>query len=147
MTESEQTPDVRDLDPEQTEDSSTEDSSTEDSSTEDSSTEDTFSREYVEALRGEAKGYRLKVREAEESAAAARRELFAARVRLDGRLADPDLAAYSPELDDADALSAEIGRMIAANPRMSARYGVSDTGAGRSSSTPTDLIAAIRGTG
>jgi len=93
--------------------------------------DDTFSREYVEQLRGEAAEHRTKARDAEARTEAVSRELFAAKVAATGRLADPTDLPYSAEaLTDSDVMNKQIDDLLAAKPHFGNRTPTGNVGVG-----------------
>lgn len=104
---------------------------------------ETFDREYVQALRDEAAGYRQKARGVEEL----RTRLHAELVRGTGRLADPTDLAFDPaHLDDADALAAALDDLLARKPHLASRRPVGDVGQGAASSDePFSLLGLLAG--
>ena len=112
-----------------------------------------FPAEYVRELRAEAAERRTRALDAEAARVDAEAraddyaaELWAARVALDGRLADPAALPYTPgdSLDPAD-IAERIGAAIEANPRLSARAVSGDIGQGRRSPAGVNLIDIMRG--
>lgn len=105
--------------------------------------EDTFSRSYVEKLRQEAAGYRVRAQRTTEL----EQRLHAALVAATGRLADPSDLEFDPaHLDDEDALSAALGELLARKPHLASRRPRGDVGQGvtSASSGTVDLAALLR---
>lgn len=103
---------------------------------------DMFPRRVVEKLRSEAAAARVKAKEADSL----RRELFHARVQVDGRLIDPADLPYSEELlADGDALTGAIDELLARKPYLAKRP-IGDIGAGArgDAATPANLVTLIR---
>lgn len=103
--------------------------------------EDTFSRSYVEKLRQEAAGYRVRAQRTAELEERLHRALVAAT----GRLADPtDLDFDAAHLDDEDALNAALDDLLTRKPHLAPRRPRGDVGQGVSSaSTATVNLAEI----
>ncbi|AQX72320.1 hypothetical protein BA700_01885 [Corynebacterium stationis] len=105
----------------------------------------TFDRAYVEKLRKESAKYRDKAKRTEELEQRLHRSLVA----QDGRLADPDDLEFNPEhLDDADALSEAITRLVASKPGLKAQQLSGDVGAGhreQPKAPTTDLLSIMKG--
>lgn len=106
---------------------------------------DTFDRSYVEKLRKESAKYRDKAKRAEELEKRLHRSLVA----QDGRLADPDDLEFNPDhLDDADALSDAIAKLVASKPGLKAQQLSGDVGAGhreQPKAPTTDLLSIMKG--
>ena len=105
---------------------------------------DTFPRDYVEKLRKEAATYRERAKRSDELA----RELFAARVQLTGRLADPsDLAYDEALLSDSVALTGAIDELLARKPHLASRrpHGSIGQGVGGGNSGDVNLADLLRG--
>lgn len=103
---------------------------------------DMFPRRVVEKLRSEAAAARVKAKEAD----ALRKELFQARVMVDGRLIDPADLPYSDELlNDGDALTGAIDELLARKPYLAKRPS-GDIGAGArgDAATSSNLVTLIR---
>ena len=80
--------------------------------------EDTFSRSYVEKLRQEAAGYRVRAQRTTELEHRLHRALVAAT----GRLTDPEDLEFSPDhLDDEQALTAALDDLLARKPHLASR--------------------------
>lgn len=106
-------------------------------------TEDTFSRSYVEKLRQEAAGYRVRAQRTTELEQRLHRALVAAT----GRLTDPSDLEFDPaHLDDEDALSAALDELLARKPHLASRRPRGDVGQGvtSASSGTVDLAALLR---
>lgn len=104
---------------------------------------DTFSRAYVEKLRQESAGYRVRAQRAAELEHRLHRALVAAT----GRLADPtDLEFDVAHLDDEDALNAALNDLLARKPHLASRRPRGDVGQGATSASPAtvDLAALLR---
>lgn len=103
---------------------------------------DMFPRRVVEKLRSEAAAARVKAKESD----ALRKELFQARVQVDGRLIDPADLPYSDELlADGDALTGAIDELLARKPYLAKRPS-GDIGAGvrGDAATTANLVTLIR---
>ena len=88
---------------------------------------ETFPRDYVEKLRKESAGYRVR---AQQSDALATR-LHTALVAATGRLADPtDLAFDEAHLDDEEALTTAIDDLLGRKPHLASRRPSGDVGQG-----------------
>lgn len=106
-------------------------------------TEDTFSRSYVEKLRQEAAGYRVRAQRTTEL----EQRLHAALVAATGRLTDPSDLEFDPvHLDDEDALSAALDELLTRKPHLASRRPRGDVGQGvtSASSGTVDLAALLR---
>jgi hypothetical protein len=89
---------------------------------------DTFDRDYVQSLRDEAAGYRVKAAKHDETKARLHIEL----VRATGRVQDPFDVAYNEEhLTDPDKLNADIDALLQAKPHYAARRPVPGTSVGQ----------------
>lgn len=76
----------------------------------------------VSKLRSEAASWRKKFRDAETEIDTLRRELFTAKVRETGRLADAsDMEFDAAALDDKDALDTAINELLESKPHLKAR--------------------------
>lgn len=76
----------------------------------------------VGKLRREAAAWRTKYRAAEAEVDTLRREVFQARVKETGRLADASDMEFNAELlDDKDALNTAIDELLSAKPHLKAR--------------------------
>lgn len=92
---------------------------------------ETFPREYVEKLRGEAKGHRQRAEAAEKRNDELSRALWTTRVQATGKLADVSDLEYNADLlDDADALGAAIDDLVTRKPHLAARKISGAVGAG-----------------
>lgn len=102
---------------------------------------DTFSREYVQELRGESAGYRTQLRAVQE-------RLHGELVRATGLLADPaDLEFDAAHLEDPEALTAAIEALVAAKPHLKARRFAPDAaaqGTQGKASAGVDLLGMLR---
>ncbi len=93
---------------------------------------ETFDREYVQKLRDEAAGHRVKAKRADALAAA----LVTAQAALTGKLADPTDLPFSGELLDDDGLvdeakvRAAVDDLLARKPHLAARRPTGDVGQG-----------------
>ena len=103
----------------------------------------TFSREYVEELRGEAAKYRTRAKHTEE----VERRLHAALVRLDGRLHDASDLDFDPKRLEGDGVEAAITALLEAKPHLAKRAPSGDVGAGVRGEVDAapDLISIMRG--
>ena len=103
----------------------------------------TFSREYVEELRGEAAKYRTRAKHAEE----VERRLHEALVRLDGRLHDASDLEFDPKRLEGDGVEAAITALLEAKPHLAKRAPSGDVGAGVRGEVDAapDLISIMRG--
>ena len=103
---------------------------------------ETFPRDYVEKLRKESAGYRVRAQQADNLAA----RLHLALVADTGRLADPSDLAFDPaHLDDDSALSAALDDLLHRTPHLASRRPRGDVGQGISGpSTATDLAGILR---
>ncbi|WP_168703064.1 hypothetical protein [Gordonia paraffinivorans] len=104
---------------------------------------DSFPRSYVEELRQENGKYRQRAQRADELA----HRLHRALVEKTGRLQDPtDLPFDEAHLDDEEALTEAIDRLLAAKPHLARRQVRGEIGQG---ATPpvegVDLTALLRG--
>ena len=105
--------------------------------------EDTFSRSYVEKLRQEAAGYRVRAQRTAEL----EQRLHSALVAATGRLTDPSDLEFDPaHLDDEDALNAALDELLARKPHLASRRPRGDVGQGvtSASSGTVDLAALLR---
>jgi hypothetical protein len=92
---------------------------------------DTFDRGYVQDLRKESAGYRERAKTAEEQADQLGRQLFLAKVKATGRLADPTDLAYDPDaLEDDAKIHAAIDTLLAAKPHFASRTPTGNIGQG-----------------
>lgn len=83
---------------------------------------DSFDRPYVEGLRKESAGYRERANTAEATADQLGRQLFLAKVKADGRMADPTDLPYNAEaLGDDSKLDAAISDLLASKPHFASR--------------------------
>lgn len=103
----------------------------------------TFSREYVEELRGEAAKYRTRAKHTEE----VERRLHEALVRLDGRLHDASDLEFDPKRLEGDGVEAAITALLEAKPHLAKRAPSGDVGAGVRGEVDAapDLISIMRG--
>lgn len=103
----------------------------------------TFSREYVEELRGEAAKYRTRAKHTEE----VERRLHDALVRLDGRLHDASDLDFDPKRLEGDGVEAAITTLLEAKPHLAKRAPSGDVGAGVRGEVDVapDLISIMRG--
>ena len=104
----------------------------------------TFSREYVEELRGEAAKYRTRAKHTEE----VERRLHDALVRLDGRLHDATDLDFDPShLEGDGGVEAAITALLEAKPHLAKRAPSGDVGAGVRGEVDAapDLISIMRG--
>ena len=103
----------------------------------------TFSREYVEELRGEAAKYRTRAKHTEE----VERRLHDALVRLDGRLHDASDLEFDPKRLEGDGVEAAITALLEAKPHLAKRAPSGDVGAGVRGEVDAapDLISIMRG--
>ena len=103
----------------------------------------TFSREYVEELRGEAAKYRTRAKRTEE----VERRLHDALVRLDGRLHDASDLEFDPDRLEGDGVEAAITALLEAKPHLAKRAPSGDVGAGVRGEVDAapDLISIMRG--
>ena len=104
----------------------------------------TFSREYVEELRGEAAKYRTRAKHTEE----VERRLHDALVRLDGRLHDASDLDFDPDRLEGDGgVEAAITALLEAKPHLAKRAPSGDVGAGVRGEVDAapDLISIMRG--
>lgn len=103
----------------------------------------TFSREYVEELRGEAAKYRTRAKHTEQ----VERRLHEALVRLDGRLHDASDLDFDPKRLEGDGVEAAITALLEAKPHLAKRAPSGDVGAGVRGEVDAapDLISIMRG--
>lgn len=103
----------------------------------------TFSREYVEELRGEAAKYRTRAKHTEQI----ERRLHDALVRLDGRLHDASDLEFDPKRLEGDGVGAAITALLEAKPHLAKRAPSGDVGAGVRGEVDAapDLISIMRG--
>ena len=108
---------------------------------------DTFDREYVQRLRDEAAGHRVKAKRADALAGA----LVTAQAAATGRLADPTDLPYSEDLLDEDGIvddgkvRAAVDELIARKPHLAARRPRGDVGQGaRPEPDDTGLAGLLR---
>ena len=91
---------------------------------------ETFTRDYVQKLRDEAAGHRVKAKRADALAA----RLVTAQAALTGRLADPTDLTFTEDLLDDDGLvddtkvQAAVGDLIKRKPHLAARRPTGDVG-------------------
>lgn len=86
-----------------------------------------FDEAYVQRLRDEAAGYRVKAKAADALAA----RLHTALVAATGKLADPTDLAFDPaHLDDETALTAAVDDLLTKKPHLAARKVAGDVGQG-----------------
>lgn len=105
--------------------------------------EDTFSRAYVEKLRQEAAGYRVRAQRTTEL----EQRLHAALVAATGRLTDSSDLEFDPaHLDDEDALSAALDELLTRKPHLASRRPRGDVGQGVTSNAvdTVDLAGILR---
>lgn len=116
---------------------------TPDDETEDETEPDTFPRSYVQELREEAKGWRVKAQTADGLA----RRLHTELVRATGRLADPtDLPFSEDHLADADNMVAAVDDLLARKPHLAARKPMGDIGQGATRSAgDVSLLGLLQG--
>ncbi len=107
-----------------------------------------FDREYVQKLREEAAGHRVRAKRADALAAA----LVSAQAALTGKLADPTDLAYSDDLLDDNGLvdegkvRAAVDALLERKPHLAARRVVGDVGQGaRPSEDAFSLVGLLRG--
>lgn len=106
-------------------------------------TAETFPRSVVEKLRTENGRYRQRAQQADGYAQRLHTEL----VRATGRLADPsDLPFDAEHLDDAEALTAAMDKLLADKPHLATRRPVGDIGQGNrgGASEPFSLLGALK---
>jgi hypothetical protein len=106
-------------------------------------TAETFPRSVVEKLRTENGKYRQRAAQADTYAA----RLHTALVAATGRLADPsDLPFDAEHLDDAEALTAAVDKLLADKPHLATRRPVGDIGQGNrgGASEPFSLLGALK---
>lgn len=97
----------------------------------------------LKRARRDAAKYRRRLRDAEARLDEVQRELFAARVRATGRLADPSDMPFDPALlDDGDALTEAIDALTEAKPHLKARA-FGDIGQREVDSRPAVSIGSI----
>ena len=108
---------------------------------------ETFDREYVQRLRDEAAGHRVRAKRADALAAA----LVTAQAAATGRLADPTDLPYSEDLLDEDGIvddgkvRAAVDELIARKPHLAARRPRGDVGQGaRPEPDDTGLAGLLR---
>ena len=104
----------------------------------------TFSREYVEELRGEAAKYRTRAKHTEK----VERRLHDALVSLDGRLQDATDLDFDPShLEGDGGVEAAITALLEAKPHLAKRAPSGDVGAGVRGEVDAapDLISIMRG--
>lgn len=93
---------------------------------------ETFDREYVQKLRDEAAGHRVKAKRSDALAAA----LVTAQAALTGRLADPTDLPFTDDLLDEDGLvddekvRAAVDALLERKPHLAARRPTGDVGQG-----------------
>ena len=116
---------------------------TEEQASEQADEHTTFSREYVEELRGEAAKYRTRAKHTEE----VERRLHDALVRLDGRLHDASDLDFDPKRLEGDGVEAAITALLEAKPHLAKRAPSGDVGAGVRGEVDAapDLISIMRG--
>ena len=96
---------------------------------------DTFSRDYVQRLRGEAARHRREKQETHERADALSRQLWTARVEQDGRLADATDLPYDPDMltdgaPDPEQLAEAVDDLLARKPHLAKRKATGGFGQG-----------------
>lgn len=102
---------------------------------------ETFDREYVQKLRDEAAGHRVKAKRSDALAAA----LVTAQAAATGRLADPTDLPYDEALLDDDGLvdagkvTAAVEDLLARKPHLAARRPTGDVGQGARPETAGSL--------
>jgi hypothetical protein len=104
---------------------------------------DTFTREYVEGLRGENAKYRTRAQRADEFA----HRLHAELVKATGRLADPADLDYAEEhLTDPEAMNTAINELLTAKPHLRKPVAPGgDVGQGRrSAEEPASLLGILK---
>jgi hypothetical protein len=104
---------------------------------------ETFTREYVQQLRDEAAGHRVRARDRDALA----QRLHGALVAATGRLADPsDLPFDEAHLTDEVALTAAIDALLERKPHLASRRPRGDVGQGATGDgEPVDLAGILRG--
>jgi hypothetical protein len=109
--------------------------------------QETFDRAYVQKLRDEAAGHRVKAKRADGLAAA----LVTAQAALTGRMADPTDLPYDEELLDDDGLvdndkvTAAVEDLLRRKPHLAARRPHGDVGQGaRPESSEVGLASLLR---
>ncbi len=106
---------------------------------------ETFEREYVQKLRDEAAGHRVKAKRAEALAA----RLVAAQAALTGKLADPTDLPFTEDLLDDDGLvdedkvRAAVDGLVKRKPHLAARRPTGNVGQGARPETPDVGLAAM----
>jgi hypothetical protein len=106
---------------------------------------ETFTREYVQKLRDEAAGHRVKAKRADALAA----RLVTAQAALTGRLADPTDLPFTEDLLDDDGLvdetkvRAAVDDLINRKPHLAARRPTGDVGLGARAETSEMGLAAL----
>ena len=111
----------------------------------DSPESETFTREYVQRLRDEAAGHRVKAKRADALAA----RLVTAQAALTGKLADPTDLPFTEDLLDDDGLvddtkgQAAVEDLIKCKPHLAARRPTGDVGQGARPETPEMGLAAM----
>lgn len=110
---------------------------------------ETFPREYVQQLRDEAAGYRVKAKATD----ALRDRLVTAYAAATGRLADPTDLPYDPELLDDDGLVDEpkvrtaVQNLLTRKPHLATRRPTGDVAQGARTDEPgLSLVGLLRGT-
>ncbi len=109
---------------------------------------ETFDREYVQKLRDEAAGHRVKAKRAD----ALNARLATAQAALTGKLADPTDLPFTDELLDDDGLvdegkvKAAVDDLIKRKPHLAVRRPIGDVGQGARPEAPADggLAALLR---
>lgn len=103
---------------------------------------ETFGREYVEELREEAAGYRVRAKDRDDLA----QRLHTSLVAATGRLADPtDLTFDEGHLEDPEALTAALEDLLTRKPHLASRKPRGDVGQGPTTTgEPVDLAAILR---
>ncbi len=106
---------------------------------------ETFDREYVQKLRDEAAGHRVKAKRAESLSAA----LVTAQAAATGRLADPTDLSYDEELldedgvPDPDKVLAAVEELLKRKPHLAARRPRGDVGQGARPEQQEEGLAAL----
>ena len=106
---------------------------------------ETFDREYVQKLRDEAAGHRVKAKRAEALAAA----LVTAQAALTGKLADPTDLPFSDDLLDEDGhvdeqkVQAAVDELVKRKPHLAARRPRGDVGQGARPEVQEEGLASL----
>jgi len=106
---------------------------------------ETFDREYVQKLRDEAAGHRVKAKRAEALSAA----LVTAQAAATGRMADPTDLPYDEEMLDDDGLpdvgkvTAAVEEMLKRKPHLAARRPRGDVGQGARPEVTEEGLASL----